>query len=163
MAVNPNKLELLWRRLEDAKLQLDFALNYAHEIYADKLSGDIPAPDGHYAHRNALRGEREAVDRFLKALGDFKAALVGEPAPTGVSQEEPPIAVGRNSHAAITPREREVLKLIAEGKSSKQVALELGIAFRTVVCHRYRIQTKLNAHNTADLTRAAMQMGLIEV
>jgi len=41
--------------------------------------------------------------------------------------------------------------------------LEDAIAYRTVVCHRYRIQTKLKAHKTADLTRAALRMGLIEL
>ena len=62
----------------------------------------------------------------------------------------------------LTVREREVLALIASGKSSKQIAADFGIAFNTVVCHRYHIQTKLNAHNIADLTRAAMRMGLVE-
>lgn len=157
MPLKPHKLDLLWKRLEDAKLQHDFALTYTKEIKADKLSGDIPAPDGHYAHRNALRGELEAVERLLTALQDFKAALAAERRPLGV--KEP----ADNGLAAITRREREVLKLIASGKSSKQIAAELGIAFRTAVCHRYRIQTKLNVHNIADLTRAALRVGLIEL
>ena len=63
----------------------------------------------------------------------------------------------------ITPRERQVLALIAAGRSSKEIACELGIAFRTAICHRYRIQKKLQAHNTADLTRAALRIGLIEL
>jgi DNA-binding NarL/FixJ family response regulator len=75
-------------------------------------------------------------------------------------------AVGPNAQSAdgqrLTPREREVLALIASGQSSKQIAFTLGIGFKTVVCHRYRVQTKLKARNTADLTRAAIRMGLIE-
>jgi DNA-binding NarL/FixJ family response regulator len=56
-----------------------------------------------------------------------------------------------------------VLGLIASGKSSRQIADHLGIAFRTVVCHRYRLQTKLKVHNTADLMRAALRMRLIDL
>ena len=69
----------------------------------------------------------------------------------------------RTSRNAITPREREVRALIASGKSSKQVGELLGIAFKTVVCHRCRLQIKLNAHNTADLTRSAIRMGLVKI
>lgn len=151
MAVPKTKLDLLWHRLEDAKLQLEFALSYLKEIRADQLCGDIPAPDGYYALRNALAGEEEAVTRYLCALHDLKAALALDRVPNGAS---PPV---------LTPRERQVLALIAQGKTSKEIAAELGMAFRTAVCHRYRVQTKLNAHNTADLTRAALRMGLVEL
>lgn len=62
----------------------------------------------------------------------------------------------------LTTREREILMHIASGLTSKQISTTLGVAFRTVVCHRYRIQTKLGGANTAGLTRAAIRMGLIE-
>jgi DNA-binding CsgD family transcriptional regulator len=64
---------------------------------------------------------------------------------------------------ALTARECEVLALIAEGKSTKEVAHTLGIRFKTVACHRSRILGKLNVHNTADMTRHAISMGLITV
>ena len=63
----------------------------------------------------------------------------------------------------LTPREREVLRLIAEGKSSKAVAHTLGISFRTAVCHRYRIFKKLELHETASLVRLAVRAGLVEL
>lgn len=63
---------------------------------------------------------------------------------------------------APTPRELEVLGLIASGKSTKEVAHLLGITFKTAASHRSRIMAKVNANNTADLTRAAIRMGLIE-
>lgn len=65
------------------------------------------------------------------------------------------------SDKGITAREREVLALIASGKSTKEIAHLLTIAFRTAVCHRSHLQFKLEAHNTAALTRAAIRMGLI--
>lgn len=62
----------------------------------------------------------------------------------------------------LTPRERQVLILIADGKTSKQVAATLGISFKTATCHRTRIMQKLEVHNTALLARAAIRLGLIE-
>ena len=61
----------------------------------------------------------------------------------------------------LTRREVEVLRLIAEGKSSKEVALELGMAFRTAVCHRYRIFQKLKVHETVTVVRLAVRAGLV--
>jgi DNA-binding NarL/FixJ family response regulator len=61
----------------------------------------------------------------------------------------------------ITSREREVLALLAGGMSTKEIAYELGIAFKTVACHRTRIMNKLVCRNVADMTRAAIRMGLI--
>jgi len=62
----------------------------------------------------------------------------------------------------LTRREVQVLRLIAVGKSSKEVALELGMAFRTAVCHRYRIFQKLRVHETASVVRLAVRAGLIQ-
>lgn len=154
------QLELLWRRLEDAKLQLDHCHNFVKEINQDKLSGAVPFSDGNYAHVRALRAEEIAIERYFGALEAFKAALVQERAPTGPSPEEP---AADETPAAVTPREREILVLIASGKSSRQIAAHLGISFKTVTCHRYRIQQKLDVHNMAELTRVTLKMGLIEL
>jgi DNA-binding CsgD family transcriptional regulator len=62
----------------------------------------------------------------------------------------------------LTAREREVLALIAQGNSSKQIAHLLSISLSTVVTHRYRLQQKSQLHTTADLVRAAIRMGLVE-
>src|SRR5579859_1235674 len=62
----------------------------------------------------------------------------------------------------LTRREREVLALIVGGKSTKQVAAELGIAFRTAVTHRYRLHTKLHVRNVVELISKAAKMGLID-
>ncbi|HEY1241214.1 MAG TPA: LuxR C-terminal-related transcriptional regulator [Bryobacteraceae bacterium] len=62
----------------------------------------------------------------------------------------------------LTPREREVARRIAHGRSSKQIAAELGITFRTVVTHRFRIFKKLGVTNTAELVGQAVRMGLVD-
>jgi DNA-binding CsgD family transcriptional regulator len=61
----------------------------------------------------------------------------------------------------LTPREQEVLKLIAAGLSSKEIAAVLGIKVKTAVRNRTRVLEKLDLHCTADLTRYAMRNKLL--
>jgi DNA-binding NarL/FixJ family response regulator len=62
----------------------------------------------------------------------------------------------------LSAREREVLVLVASGKSSRQIAEQLGIAFKTVIVHRHNLHTKLKLHKAVDLARVAIRMGLIK-
>jgi len=62
----------------------------------------------------------------------------------------------------LTAREREVLQLVAEGKSTKEIARLLGISFKTAESHRTRIMKKTNIHETAGLVRYAVRRGLIQ-
>ena len=59
-------------------------------------------------------------------------------------------------------REREVLQLIAEGKTTKEVAVVLGVSAKTVESHRTRLMAKLNIHETASLVRYAIRRGLVQ-
>ena len=65
--------------------------------------------------------------------------------------------------AVLTAREREVLRLIAEGKTSKEIASGLKVACRTVEHHRSNLMEKLKIHDIARLTRFAVQVGLVSV
>jgi DNA-binding NarL/FixJ family response regulator len=62
----------------------------------------------------------------------------------------------------LTPREIEVLTLIASGDSDRQIAARLGITFRTARTHRSNLMGKLDAHETAALVRYAIRTGLIQ-
>ena len=62
----------------------------------------------------------------------------------------------------LTSRESEVLQLVAEGSSNKQIAGELGISIKTVEKHRQHLMRKLDIHDTAGLTRYAIAAGIIE-
>ena len=62
----------------------------------------------------------------------------------------------------LTSRESEVLQLIAEGFSNKQIASELGISIKTVEKHRQQVMNKLNIHDVAGLTRYALSKGLVD-
>jgi DNA-binding NarL/FixJ family response regulator len=61
----------------------------------------------------------------------------------------------------LTPRERQVLQLVAEGKTTKEVAGVLGVSVKTAESHRTRLMEKLDVHETASLVRYAIRTGLI--
>jgi len=62
----------------------------------------------------------------------------------------------------ISDRERQVLQLVAEGKTTKEIASLLGISVKTAESHRSNLMDKLNIHDTAGLVRYAIRIGLIE-
>jgi DNA-binding NarL/FixJ family response regulator len=62
----------------------------------------------------------------------------------------------------LTSREREVLQMIAEGKTNKEIATLLNLSVYTVDAHRGRVMEKLNLHTTGELVRFAMRKGLID-
>ncbi len=62
----------------------------------------------------------------------------------------------------LTDREREILKLVAESHSTKEIAEKLGISVKTVDNHRTNLMRKLNMHDVASLTRYALDIGLID-
>jgi DNA-binding NarL/FixJ family response regulator len=62
----------------------------------------------------------------------------------------------------LTSREREVLQLIAEGKTNKEIATTLNLSVYTVDAHRGRIMEKLNLHSTGELVRFAIRKGLVD-
>lgn len=68
----------------------------------------------------------------------------------------------RMPRAVLTPREEEVVKLIAEGHSSKEIAALLTISLKTVERHRANVLAKLGMRDRTELTRYAMRVGLIE-
>jgi DNA-binding NarL/FixJ family response regulator len=62
---------------------------------------------------------------------------------------------------ALTSRQREVLRLLAEGRRVKEIAVQLGLSVRTVETHKYEIMHVLEIDNTADLVRFAIRQGLV--
>ena len=98
------------------------------------------------AIRTALREEIYLVPRVT-------AALVGDCLDRGG-------VIAATGRMQLSGRERQVLQLIAEGKTSKQVAQMLGVEESTVVVHRRNIMGKLNLHSVAELTKYAVQQGI---
>ena len=63
----------------------------------------------------------------------------------------------------LTSREREVIQLLAEGKTSKEVAVTLNLSVKTAETHRTNLMRKLDLHSIADLTRYAVRNGIVQV
>jgi two-component system, NarL family, response regulator NreC len=68
-----------------------------------------------------------------------------------------------NPSNGLSPREREVLQLIAEGYSNKQIAEILCISIKTVQAHRMNLMSKLDLHDRADLIKYAIQRKIIDI
>jgi len=72
------------------------------------------------------------------------------------------LALAGKGAPVLTGREQQILELIADGKSSQQIAKALRISFKTVAAHRSAIMKKLGAHEAASLIRNAIRQGLIQ-
>lgn len=70
---------------------------------------------------------------------------------------------GRKTKTSLTPKEREVLQLIAEGYSSKKIAMEFGLSLNTIHVHRNNIMRKLKIHKQAELIRYAIKEGIAHI
>jgi DNA-binding NarL/FixJ family response regulator len=82
-----------------------------------------------------------------------EALREAEPAPGG-GTEDP--------YEALTDREKQVLRIVAEGKSNKEVAELLGISVKTAMSHREHVMEKLGLHSRTDLIRFALKKGVIQ-
>jgi two-component system response regulator NreC len=104
----------------------------------------------------------KAADDLVKAIKEVSlGAVYMSP---GVSREAVRAYLDGTepSTDGLTPREREVLQLVAEGKTTKEVAAVLGISVKTAESHRSRIMEKLDIHETASLVRYAIRLGVIQ-
>ncbi len=77
-------------------------------------------------------------------------------------QESERTRVSADEHG-LTEREKEILKLVAEGRTSQEIAELLSLSKKTVMCHRANIYQKLGTHNRTELIRYAMHLQLIEM
>ncbi len=68
-----------------------------------------------------------------------------------------------DAYSRLTPRERQVLKLVAEGYSNKEIASALDVAVKTVMTHRANLMDKLNIHNRSKLIQFAIRTGVVPV
>jgi DNA-binding NarL/FixJ family response regulator len=94
---------------------------------------------------SVARGETYLSPSVLQAVTDYVRRTGRQPS------EEP-----------LTARQREVLKFIAEGKSTKQIAQTLGISVKTVETHRTSLMKELDLHDVASVVRFAIRAGVIE-
>ncbi|MGC3974221.1 MAG: response regulator transcription factor [Nitrospira sp.] len=106
--------------------------------------------------RSAARELDEAIDAVLKGQY-FVTSLLTRDIVTGLSAGQSGLFAQRQE---LTPRQREVLQLIAEGRTIKEIAALLNISPKTVEFHKAQIIFHLNLRTTAELTKYALAHGL---
>jgi len=100
----------------------------------------------------------EALGRDKTYFTSKVSPMVLEPHLRGPSG--PPLTLSRSR---LTPREREIVQLLAEGKSTKEVAVTLGLSVKTAETHRSNIMRKLQLHSVSDLVLYAVRNNIVHV
>ena len=103
----------------------------------------------------------QAADDLVRAIREVWAGAVYLSPGVAVGLVDAYLSKDAEPKEPLTARERQVLQLVAEGKTTKAIAAMLGITFKTVESHRNRIMKKLDIHQTAGLVRYAIRRGLL--
>ncbi len=119
---------------------------------ADALQAGVA---GYVVKSDAVADLTEAIDGVLQGSTYFSSKISRAIVQAYVDNKG-------LSDDPLTPREREVLQLIAEGKTTKEISTVLGISSKTAEAHRTKIMSKLGTHGIAGLVRYAIRRGMIE-
>jgi DNA-binding NarL/FixJ family response regulator len=144
-------------RRDNTRVKILVLTQYEDREYARRF---LSAGVSGYVLKKAAASDLQSAIRSAAAGGlvlDPKVAreLVEGPArPSGTPGDTDP-------YDLLTPREKQVLKLIAEGRSSKEAAQVLGISVKTAMSHRERVMEKLDLHSRTELIKFALKKGVI--
>ena len=129
--------------------------------YADReyVARFLKAGVSGYVLKKAAGSELTAAIRAVARGGlvldpDVARDAVGEPRGRGEQEAADP-------YESLTDREKQVLRLVAEGKANKEIAEVLGISVKTAMSHREHVMQKLDMHSRTDLIRFALRRGVI--
>jgi len=112
-----------------------------------------------YLLKNSDRSELELALRAVARGDTWLSPSLTKRVVAAYTQGAPPADEG--PIAVLTPRQREVLQLVAEGHSNKEIASRLNVALKTVETHRTELMERLGIHGVASLVRYAIQVGLV--
>ncbi len=152
----------------DIRMPKMSGIEIAGQVRALGLSTRVVVLTMHDEPALALEAERSGVAGYVLKDDTFEELSQAiEKVVSGSRYMSP--AVSKNLHAfrlssggvTLSPREREVLKLIASGLSSKAIARALDISPKTVGTHRSRLMAKLDLHSVAELVRYAVETGFL--
>jgi DNA-binding NarL/FixJ family response regulator len=115
-----------------------------------------------YLLKHASGKELADAVRELKKGHTFFGASIAKEIKARYQKARNGSGLAKRTDSKLTPRESELLQLIAEGLVNKQIASELGISIKTVEKHRQHLMEKLDIHDIAGLTRFAIATGSIE-
>jgi DNA-binding NarL/FixJ family response regulator len=140
------------RQILEARPQTRIILLTAHTQEQYALQGLRHGVTGYLLKENA-------ADELVNAVRTVAGGAIYITA--GVSRAVVQAFAGNGPQDVLSPRERHVLQLIAEGKSMKDIGAILGVSSRTADSHRTNIMDKLALHDTASLVRYAISIGLV--
>ena len=132
---------------------------YGDDAYVDQVAAAGAA--GYLLKQSSLAALAHAI-RQVKAGQTFFSPSILRRLRGRKQKSVAPRAPARKELVHPSPRELEVLQLVAEGDANKQVAAELGISIKTVEKHRHNLMKKLHVYHTAGLTRYAIAQGIVE-
>lgn len=110
-----------------------------------------------YVMKTGIPNELAHAVQIVQAGGRYVSPTFAQHLAAGVQS-----GVVSSGLADLSAREFEVLRMIANGRSGKEIAAELSLSFKTVSTYRKRVLEKLNLHSNADITRYALEHHLIE-
>ena len=122
-------------------------------LFFDFLPLDVGAAG--YVLKNADAAELEMAVRAVARGDGYLSPAVARHVVRGAVRR------GESDTTQLTPRQREILQLIAEGASTKQIAAKLGLSVKTVETHRAKLMERLDIHDVAGLVRYAIRAGFI--
>lgn len=145
---NPPKILILSAHSDDIYIEQLAAIG-VQGFLVKQSSADIIS----IAIKDIFRGKKFYTPEIGKKMTQFEDLLP----PTHLKR-----TAQKKNNLHLTSREREVLQLIAEGRSNKEIASDLCISIKTVEKHRQSVMKKLNIHDASGLTRYAISAGIIE-
>ena len=116
---------------------------------------------GYVLKTDASRDLVTAVNA-VRANKTFFTAKVAQMVLDGYLDKKPTAPMPESPKTRLTARQREIVQLLAEGKSSKEVATALGLSVKTAETHRANIMRRLNCHSISELVRYAVRNNIIE-
>jgi len=132
---------------------------------SDRIVRDVlnAGARGFLLKSDAVRDLVSAVEALLRDRTYF-TSRVADMVLEGFLQHEIDVALpAHDSSNRLTPREREIVQLVAEGKSTKEVAVVLSLSVKTAETHRSNIMRKLNLHSISDLVLYAVRNEIVHV
>ena len=148
---------LVQLKQEDRRVRVVFLTMHQEAAYARRAleagaSGFVLKHSAPAELVTAIHAALEGKTYLTPALaGAVLQAMKGEPDKTG------------DPVASLTPRQREILQLLAEGRSAKEIAATIQISTRTVEFHKYQMMEKLDLHTNAELVHFAIKHGIVAI
>lgn len=104
----------------------------------------------------------QAVEHLIAAIREVCAGGVYLSPSVSGAVVQAYLTKSETPYDPLTDRERQVLQLVAEGNTTKEIALVMGVAAKTAETHRVKVMDKLDIHSTAGLVRYAIRRGLVQ-